>query len=502
VKGVVLAAVAALSIAGLLTPVVRNAATWLGAIDTPGGRRMHKNATPRMGGVAIVMAFWCAIGLCFAVGWLNNHLWESGPLWGFFAGSVLIAGCGAVDDIKPIGAKKKLAVQILAASIAWYGGARIVETLGLPLVGDIQISPVISYLATVVWILAFTNAINLIDGLDGLAAGVVFFACLTNLVVAIVAGNTLAATINAALGAAVLGFLFYNFNPATIFMGDTGSMFLGFVLGSAALLSGRQKESTLVSLLVPIIALGLPLTDTLLAMARRFFARRSIFSADREHLHHRLIDLGLTHRRTVLLLYGCSVMLCLAAVAAAFGKDWQVGAALVGAVLTLMGMTKFTTHFELVLSKKLRRLKLLEGSAASLRRIVPDLIVRVHKAGTSFEVWSALEQALQSSEVVVAAECGPTNQAATWRWEAPAASGRSEGRLNEAEFMLGVFPGRRDRLVFTCLTDDVSLPPQTEIQFQLIADVLQTAFMRIHTANPRELLRQVEDHSEEALVES
>src|SRR6185369_2784512 len=165
-------------------------------------------------------------------------------------------------------------------------------------------------------------------------------ACLTNLIVALVDGNALAATINAALGAAVLGFLFYNFNPATIFMGDTGSMFLGFALGSAALLSGRQKESTLVSLLVPIVALGLPLTDTLLAMARRFLARRSIFSADREHLNHRLLDLGLTHRRTVLVLYGCSVMLCLAAVAAAFGKDWQVGAALVGAVLTLMGMTK------------------------------------------------------------------------------------------------------------------------------------------------------------------
>lgn len=487
-KAIVWAGLVAMLVAALLTPLVRKAARWAGAVDAPGGRRVHKSATPRLGGVAIVAGFCSAIAVCFSTGQLTGRIWDSRALWGFLAGCVLIACAGAVDDVRPLGAKRKLAIQVIAASIAWYGGARIIETLSIPVLGIIHLSPFASYLATVIWILAFTNAVNLIDGLDGLAGGVVFFACITNLVVALVGGNLLAATLNAALGGAVLGFLFYNFNPATIFMGDTGSMFLGFALGSASLLSWRQKESTLVSLLVPIIALGLPLTDTLLAMARRFVARRSIFSADRGHLHHRLIDIGLTHRRAVLVLYGCSVLLCIAATAAAFGKDWQVGAALTGAILTMLGMMHFTTHFEGMLSKRVRRLKLLEGSAASLRRIVPELIVELHEASSSFAVWSALEQALEKTDVVVAAECGPANEKAAWQWEGPCPNSRQEGQREEVDFAISVFPGRKDRLMFVCLSEENCLPPQTEIQLQLIADALQSAFMRIHVANPRELM--------------
>src|SRR5690606_39175313 len=151
-----------------------------------------------------------------------------------------------------------------------------------------DIGPVFAYLVTIGWILAFTNAINLIDGLDGLAGGIVFFAALTNLIVAFMTGSAFAASVNAALAGAVLGFLFFNFNPAKIFMGDTGSLFSGYTLSAGALLSSGQKESTLAALLVPLIALGLPLTDTLLAMVRRMLARRSIFAADRSHLHHRL----------------------------------------------------------------------------------------------------------------------------------------------------------------------------------------------------------------------
>lgn len=493
-KSMLLAAIVGTVVSALLTPLVRHWAHGWGALDAPGGRRTHTQVTPRMGGLAIVAGYWAAVGLCFAVGWMGGYAWDISALWGFLFGGALITCVGALDDLRPMGAKVKLAAQVVAASIAWLGGARIIDHLAIPAFGTIVIGPVLSYIATVVWILAFTNAVNLIDGLDGLAGGVVFFACLTNLVVALVSGNHLAAVLNAALGGAVLGFLFYNFNPATIFMGDTGSMFLGYSLGAAALLSGRQKESTLASLLVPLIALGLPLADTLLAMARRFVAHRSIFSADRQHLHHRLIDLGLTHKRAVLVLYGTSVLLCAAALAAAFGKDWEVGVALVGALLTLLGIVRFTSHFEFVFLNRTQRARLLVGSAGSLRRVLPDAIVELSSARSPAAIWAAIEAALAGSGVVQAAHCVPAGEKQeTWAWQAEPNSMRREGKLVELEFAMATFPGgRKDNLVFSCLCEEgVALPPQSEIQLQLIVDALQAAFLRLNVENPRSLMRSV-----------
>jgi UDP-GlcNAc:undecaprenyl-phosphate/decaprenyl-phosphate GlcNAc-1-phosphate transferase len=491
-KPALLAAIVGTLVAALTTPLVRHLAHGVGALDLPGGRRAHAAATPRLGGLAIVGGYWAALGLCFSIGLVTSY-WDPRALWSFLAGGALVAGVGFIDDIKPVGAKLKLAAQAVAASLAWFGGARVMDSLAVPAIGTVEIGPWLSFAATVVWILAFTNAINLIDGLDGLAGGVVFFACLTNLVVALVSGNILAATLNAALGGAVLGFLFYNFNPATIFMGDTGSMFLGYTLGAAALLSGRQKESTLVSLLVPLIALGLPLADTLLAMARRFLSHRSIFSADRQHLHHRLLDIGLTHKRAVLVLYGCSIILCATALAAAFGKNWHVGAALVGALLTLLGITRFTSHFEFVLLSRTQRARLLVGSAGSLRRVLPGAIVELNGVSSTPAVWAVLERVLRASGVVVAARCTPHGEAAeTWQWRAEAANTRQEGESHDVEFLIGAFPGaRKDSLVFSCLCDEGPLPPQAEIQLQLLADAVQSALMQVNLDNPRGALRAV-----------
>jgi UDP-GlcNAc:undecaprenyl-phosphate GlcNAc-1-phosphate transferase len=488
----VLAAFVGISVAAVLTPIARHVAQWIGAVDAPGGRRVHVHATPRLGGIAIVAAYWAALALCFALGLMSSHVPDQQALWVFLLGGGLLAAVGAIDDVKPIGAKRKLLAQIAVATLAWYGDVRITEHVAVPGLGLLEIGPVLSYLGTVIWILAFTNAINLIDGLDGLAGGVVFFACLTNAVVALVSDNLFAATLNAALAGAVLGFLFYNFNPATIFMGDTGSMFLGYTLGSAALLSGHQKESTLASLLVPLIALGLPLADTLLAMARRFVARRSIFSADREHLHHRLLDLGLTHRRVVLVLYGCSVLLCAAAMAAAFGKDWQVGAALVGALVTLLGITRFTSHFEFVLLGQAQRARVLTGSTASLRKIVPSLIVELDRARSAAAVWAALERAFAASGMITAARAVPVGEArATWTWESEG-SQRREGTPSSADFVIAVYPGgRRERLTIDCLCEEGPLPPQSEIQLQLVADVVQSTLTRIYVDSPRQLMREV-----------
>lgn len=348
-----------------------------------------------MGGLSIVAAHLAAIGSVFAYsGWVGERPpGDIGPVIGFLGGGLVIASVGAVDDVKGIGAKKKLLGQILAASIAWAAGARI-EAFDIPYIGSFEFGPVASYILTVGWIAAFVNAINLIDGLDGLASGIVLFAAITNTIVAFVTGNILAAVLNAGLGGAVLGFLYFNFNPATVFLGDTGSMFLGYCLGAAALLTGRQKESTVVALLVPLVALGVPLTDTLFTMIRRFLEKRPIFSADRGHIHHRLLDLGLTHRRVVLFLYGGSVLTCVAALLAAFGKSWQVGAALALAILVLIAGARFAGYFRWRVQQPLEEVGSREANA--LRGALPSLLACGDAAPTQ-EFVGILEAALESA---------------------------------------------------------------------------------------------------------
>jgi UDP-GlcNAc:undecaprenyl-phosphate GlcNAc-1-phosphate transferase len=410
-------------------------------------------------------------------------------LLGFLAGSVVVTVVGVLDDVRGLGAKAKLAAQVGAATIAWLSGARI-STFDLPGLGHVELPLMLSYAASVFWIVAFVNAINLIDGLDGLAGGLAFFAAITNLVVAVITDNALAAAVNAALGGAVLGFLFYNFNPATIFMGDTGSMFLGFVLGGAALLTGRQKESTLVSLLVPVIALGLPVMDTILAMLRRALARRSIFAADREHIHHRLLDLGLTHRRAVLILYGCTVLLCAAAVGVAIGKDWEVGAALVGAVLTLLGIARFAGYFEWQLQRRGERAPLVFGAAAELRRALPALVVNLTTARNVAGVWARMEEfaaagKLEAVEYTAHGEVRPL-----WQWRRVDDAGPAA--VVSYEVPVRFFPGAEPgRLLFRVAADADDVVPQTQALLQVAADVLETALTRVNADQPAGLIRRV-----------
>jgi len=486
-----LAGIVAIAIAALLTPVVRQVATAVGAIDTPGGRRVHAAATPRLGGVAIVAAHLTAIFVALSLAHGKGVVRSRTTFWAFLAAGGLIAVTGAVDDIRALGAKRKLFWQLVTATLAWAGGVRIASTIFVPGLGYVFIGETLSYVTTVVWILAFINAINLVDGLDGLAGGVVFFATTTNLVVAIVTGNLLAAILNAALGGAVLGFLFYNFNPATIFMGDTGSMFLGYALGAAALITGTQKESTLVSLLVPVIALGLPFTDTLLATVRRVAARRSIFAADRGHLHHRLLDLGLTHRRAVLLMYCCTSLLCMAALAAALGRSWHVGAAISGAVISLVGMTRFAAYFERVVSKRRERADLLKGPTEAMRRALPALILSAESSSSASGVWAALERMLLSGYFVYGEYC-PSGEGPTWRWECNEQQAREAGKLLETQFPIRVFPGGPEgHLKFGWLSSEAELPPQIEVLLQMVADAVETSLIRVHVKAPSLLARAV-----------
>jgi UDP-GlcNAc:undecaprenyl-phosphate GlcNAc-1-phosphate transferase len=324
----------------LLTPWVRKWALWRGIVDEPGGRRVNLRRTPRLGGVGVIIGFFVPLALFAALKADSMRVFIAHPnlVFGLLLGSIVVGVVGALDDMRGLGAWTKLCAQLTAACIAYAFGYRI-EAVTVPLIGELNMGAA-SPLVTVVWFLAITNALNLIDGLDGLACGIAFFASAANLCLGLLNGASMVVMLSASLGGALLGFLRFNFYPASIFLGDAGSMFLGFVLAATSISSATTKSSTTVAILAPIIALGVPLLDTLLAMVRRTVARQSIFSADRGHIHHRLMDLGLTHRRVVLVLYASTILLAASAIGVTFNRSWQSGAALVVATVVLLTLVR------------------------------------------------------------------------------------------------------------------------------------------------------------------
>jgi UDP-GlcNAc:undecaprenyl-phosphate/decaprenyl-phosphate GlcNAc-1-phosphate transferase len=234
------------------------------------------------------------------------------------------------DDLRGVGPYLKFAVQGVAASMLFAGGLRIVN---IPvLFGDRSLPWYVGLPFTVLWVLAITNAFNLIDGLDGLAAGSALFSTMVAFVVALLNGPSLVTVMTIALAGAILGFLRYNFNPATIFLGDSGSLFIGFVL-SALALAGAQKAPTIVAVAIPVVSFGLPILETSLSIIRRLISGRPIFTADREHIHHKLLQHGMTHRQVVILLYGVSAVFALLSLFLL----WPTGSSL-GLVLAVLGI--------------------------------------------------------------------------------------------------------------------------------------------------------------------
>jgi UDP-GlcNAc:undecaprenyl-phosphate GlcNAc-1-phosphate transferase len=316
-----------LGVSALLTPLVRRLAFRVGAMDAGGGRKVHVGFVPRMGGIAIVVGFLAPLTpLLFLDAGINAlFLADERKVVGLFLGSIAIAALGLLDDLRGADARKKFVVQFGVAALVWAAGFRI-EIITNPF-GDAVDLGILALPVTLLWIAGVINALNLIDGLDGLAGGVALFVLSTLFALGYLQDRVLVCLLCAALGGAVVGFLFYNFNPATIFMGDTGSLFLGFVVSLMSIL-GSQKSSTAVAVAIPLLALGLPLADTALAMFRRALRGRSMFSADREHIHHKLLDLGMTHRQAVLVLYGASLVLAFAAFSLVFLSSLEATALL------------------------------------------------------------------------------------------------------------------------------------------------------------------------------
>lgn len=302
---------ASLALAVVLTPLVQRQATRLGILDHPGGRRIHDRPIPRAGGVAVYLAFFPIFLGAIAVQQALDSVPMTAAVVALSVGGTLVFLLGLVDDIRGLTPRTKVVVQAVAATIAWGGGVEVAR-IGVPFMGAIELGA-LSFPVTVFWFLLLVNAINLIDGLDGLAAGIVFFASATLLTV-FTPGSNLAVAIGlAALSGATLGFLRYNFNPASIFLGDSGSYFLGFLFAGLTVL-GAVKTQAAVGLLIPVIALGVPLIDVLWSPIRRFLLGRRIFVADMDHIHHRLVSMGWTTRKAVLTLYGTTVLMGVSAV--------------------------------------------------------------------------------------------------------------------------------------------------------------------------------------------
>ncbi len=297
----------ALAVALLLTPVVIVIAQRLKALDRPGARAVHTKPIPRIGGVAIFLAAMCLI---VSVLFLDNRIGAAFRNIPLQLGTLLCTATtifliGLVDDLKGLPARVKFGVEVVAAGALCYAGVKI---SALEITEGVLLG--LGWLAcpfTILWVVGITNAVNLSDGLDGLAAGVSAVACAAIAIFAISSQNLIMAVFMLALLGGLSGFLFFNFNPAKVFMGDCGSLFVGFMIAAGSVMC-LTKSSALVGLALPILALGIPIFDTLFSMLRRFLERRSLFAPDRSHFHHRLIDLGLKQRHAVITIYAATCM--------------------------------------------------------------------------------------------------------------------------------------------------------------------------------------------------
>ncbi len=299
-----------------LTPLVRRLAIRINAVDVPEEKKVHESPTPTLGGIAIFSGVIAGFLVYFAI----SDYKISADIIGIMIGALVILICGIIDDIRPLSPPAKVFGQVLAAGIPIIMGVQI-QSMYIPGFSIVSFSTELSVVISLIWIIAFMNAINLIDGLDGLAAGITCIAAASifyySTRVGVIGVYVEAALISIVLAGATLAFLRYNFNPASIFMGDSGSMLLGFLLGTSTI-QGMLKSVAATALFIPLIALGIPLLDTGMAVIRRAFKGAAITNRDKEHLHYRLMAIGHSHRKAVLILYFWTALLCVASLMVRF----------------------------------------------------------------------------------------------------------------------------------------------------------------------------------------
>ena len=388
----------------VITPLIRRLCQRFKLLDVPiDGRRVHKSAIPRLGGIAIFASFILALSTLLLVSnliteSLRSHISE---LFIILIPTTLVLLLGVYDDFRGTNATVKfLGLGIIAALFYAMGGR--IEVLAIPFVGAIHFHPAVGFFITVFWLVGISNAFNLIDGIDGLAPGAALFSSVVILIVALAGGNPLMVVVTLALCGALAGFLRYNFNPASIFLGDSGALFVGFLLASLSVF-GAQKATTAVAVITPILAFGLPVVDTGVTMARRLIGGRPIFQGDGEHIHHMLLARGWSQRRVVLILYAvCAVFGLLAALSTKTSSP-------------VTGLVLFVIAVAVIIAVGHLRYHEVDELRAGVKRTVGDRRLRVannirvrrasvalSKASNLNELFGAISHMLESEEFAFA----------------------------------------------------------------------------------------------------
>ncbi len=476
-----------LVVALVLTPWVRRLALAIGAVDPHGVtlRKVHDRTMPRLGGLAIVAAFLLPLLALLVADSSVGRIFRSDMLKviGLISGGLVITVLGVYDDLRGANAPQKFLVQF-GVAIALVALGFQVSIISTPFDVTLELGifgPVIS----VLWIVGLINAMNLIDGLDGLAGGVTFFASLTMLVIAWVNHNVLMMLFMGALSGATLGFLAFNFNPARIFMGDTGSMFLGYVIAVTSLQTNTKGPAT-VALLAPILALGLPLVDTLLAMGRRFSRGQSMFQADREHIHHRLVALGLSHRNAVLILYGLCLVLGFSSLAIAFGNRLQSAMVLVAVVIAVVVIVRRLGYS--ISPRHRPRLRKKASDARKQQEVrwaARELGASLRNIDSIEELWSvfpavAVPFGVRRLELSVATDENGTTERRLFVWEVPTGNGHEPFT---AEYQIDGVDNARPILTFTWQDGRKALNGDERAALDTIVEHVTLAVDRIRQSN-------------------
>jgi UDP-GlcNAc:undecaprenyl-phosphate/decaprenyl-phosphate GlcNAc-1-phosphate transferase len=376
----------------VFTPLMGRISERFGWVDKPrDGRRVHRNPVPRLGGVAIFAAVILALA---TLPFINNLVTQTlrtdgAQLLRVLAPATLIFLIGVYDDFRGTNAPVKFTAQVLAGLLFCAMGGRI-QALSVPLVGSIELHPMFGYALTVLWTVGICNAFNLIDGMDGLGTGASLFAALVMFVVSLMLGHPLVTVVAVVLCGSLVGFLPYNFNPASIFLGDSGSLFIGFTLAALSV-QGTQKASTAVAIAIPLIAFGVPVADTGFSIIRRLIGGKPLFQGDREHVHHMLLARGWSQRRVVLALYATCALFGLAALLLVDDSGKQR----TGLVLLVVGAL-------IVLAVGRLRYHELDELKASMRRNFADRRLRVANNIRVRRAGRAMSKATTVEEIFIA----------------------------------------------------------------------------------------------------
>jgi len=394
----------AMGIALVITPRVASWASHRGICDYPSSRRVHLNCIPRAGGVALFISFIVTYLISFTV----TSEPESGAILHreqifFLLGACCVFALGLWDDIKSLSPWIKFSGQVGVGLLVWFGGIGV-ELLSVTLYKGVALPSWLSLVITVFWVVLLVNAINLIDGLDGLAAGICLFVSITLLSLCFSTGKPMLIVGFSALAGSCLGFLRYNFNPASVFMGDCGSYLLGYLL-AALTIQGAMKSHAAVALLIPIIALGVPLLDTLLAPVRRFILGKKMFRPDQSHIHHLLLKLGYSQRGVVVIIYGVTVLLGMIALAFVFVKDQLSAYILVLPGILLFLVVKKLGYLEYIAADKiwgwLRDLTD-EAGLSNERRSFLNIQMQIMQSEDVDDLWNNVTVAIESLDFDIA----------------------------------------------------------------------------------------------------